>query len=307
MAPTLARVVIAHTSDSTSDDLARLVPGPAAPAALYDPEAWRGAVRRQLLGATLSRGERLPVWIGSRRVYLDVVDTAPVAELPDGHADTPETGAVGAETRIEFSSRRAASGAPAVPVPAGYDAETLALAGEVQGYFDSRDLYQQLRVQAPQTVLVHGVSGVGKSTVIACGLERLACPVVRGDLAEIVASASGADIADEYVAMALADIAARAGAATPSVIVLDALDVLCDDEEQADGIASLGRHFVEFTERLPPGVALVLESCTDGAGLPPSVRRCEALQHKLPVPVPRLTQREAIVRSTLRELLAGTP
>ncbi|KAJ1733126.1 hypothetical protein LPJ61_001709 [Coemansia biformis] len=308
MAAELASVALGRAPGGATDDLAGIVTGACAgqggssvPAALYVRECWQAAVRRQLLGAVVSRGQLVSVCIGSRRIGLEIVDAAPASGPSNGHACAAAGGVVCPETRFEYS--RHCAGGKQPPAPAGYEDVTRALAREVQDYFDSGDLFQHLRVQPLQTVCVNGVSGVGKSTVIARALGLLSYPIVKGDLGEIVACASGADIADDYVAMALADLVARARVAAPSVVVLDNVDILCDGE-QTDGIADLPRHVVEFTERIPPGVFLVLESSADGTGLPPSVRRCEALQHGLLVPVPRLPQREAIVRSTIRELLA---
>ncbi|KAJ2780367.1 hypothetical protein H4R18_003499 [Coemansia javaensis] len=288
---------------SGADELADVVSGACrgqgSAAGLYAPGAWRAAIRRQLAGAAVSKGQAVSVRIGSRRIGLVVAD---LEAAPVGASGDIDAGVVCADTAIELQQRQTGDGP--LPAAAGYEAEASALACEIQGYFANRGLYQQLKMQPPQAVCLHGVSGVGKSTIVRRALAGLPYTVVRGDLGEIVASASGTDIADEYVAMALADLAARARAAAPSVIVLDGLDVL-GDEEQAGEIAAAPRLFAEFAGSIPRGVFLVLEAQSDGAGLPSSVRGCAALHHKLPVPIPRLWQREAIVRSAVRELLSA--
>ncbi|KAJ2820344.1 hypothetical protein IWW50_005091 [Coemansia erecta] len=156
-----------------------------------------------------------------------------------------------------------------------------------------------------QTIYLHGVPGAGKTLVLNNALARLPFPVIRGDLGEIVVSASGTEVADEYVTMALKDMADRACAASPSVLVVDNVDILADSE-QSESITDLASLFVRFTEEIPEGVVLVLESSVGDAVLPLSIRRCNALQHRVSIPVPKLWQRREIVSSVLGELLGAS-
>ncbi|KAJ2539342.1 hypothetical protein GGF49_005290 [Coemansia sp. RSA 1853] len=124
-----------------------------------------------------------------------------------------------------------------------------------------------LRTEPPQTIYLCGVPGVGKTTVLHNALGRLPFPVVRGDLSEIVVSASGTEIADDYVSMALKDLVDRARSATPSVLFVDNFEVLADSE-QSESITDLASHIVRFIEGIPDGVVLVLESSVGDAELP---------------------------------------
>ncbi|KAJ1776578.1 AAA+-type ATPase, partial [Coemansia sp. RSA 1824] len=184
-------------------------------------------------------------------------------------------------------------------------AETAGLAREISGYFSSKHLYQHLRTEPPQTIYLCGVPGVGKSTVLQNALGRLPFPAVRGDLSEIVVSASGTEIADDYVSMALKDLVYQARSATPSVLFVDNFDVLADSE-QSESITDLASHIVKFIEGIPDGVVLVIESSVGDAELPVSIRRCNALQHRVTISVPRLWQRREIVRSVIDDMLKGS-
>ncbi|KAJ2444340.1 hypothetical protein IWW46_002070, partial [Coemansia sp. RSA 2440] len=179
------------------------------------------------------------------------------------------------------------------------------LAREISGYFSSKHLYQHLRTEPPQTIYLCGVPGVGKSTVLQNALGRLPFPAVRGDLSEIVVSASGTEIADDYVSMALKDLVYQARSATPSVLFVDNFDVLADSE-QSESITDLASHIVKFIEGIPDGVVLVIESSVGDAELPVSIRRCNALQHRVTISVPRLWQRREIVRSVIDDMLKGS-
>ncbi|KAJ2729881.1 hypothetical protein H4S00_000263 [Coemansia sp. D1744] len=190
-------------------------------------------------------------------------------------------------------------------VETGYEAETAGLAREISGYFSSKHLYQHLRTEPPQTIYLCGVPGVGKSTVLQNALGRLPFPAVRGDLSEIVVSASGTEIADDYVSMALKDLVYQARSATPSVLFVDNFDVLADSE-QSESITDLASHIVKFIEGIPDGVVLVIESSVGDAELPVSIRRCNALQHRVTISVPRLWQRREIVRSVIDDMLKGS-
>ncbi|KAJ2479639.1 hypothetical protein IWW56_002952 [Coemansia sp. RSA 2131] len=107
---------------------------------------------------------------------------------------------------------------------------------------------------------------------------------------------------DDYVSMALKDLVDRARSATPSVLFVDNFEVLADSE-QSESITDLASHIVRFIEGIPDGVVLVLESSVGDAELPVSIRRCNALQHRVTISVPRLWQRLEIVRSAIGDLL----
>ncbi|KAJ2804572.1 hypothetical protein H4R20_002450 [Coemansia guatemalensis] len=184
----------------------------------------------------------------------------------------------------------------------GYESAVLTLVNEIRGYFINKDSYQHLQIPPPQAIYVSGVPGVGKSTVMNCALAQLAYPVIRGDMGEIVGNAVGTDIADMYISMAFDDLADRARATAPSVILLDGLDVLGDSELTED-ITDLPGSFVRFAEQIPQDVVLVMEVGVDDAAIPTSIKRCQALQHKLLIPLPRQQQREAIVKHALGKFI----
>ncbi|KAJ2534251.1 hypothetical protein IWW43_002463 [Coemansia sp. RSA 1935] len=115
----------------------------------------------------------------------------------------------------------------------------------------------------------------------------------------------GTEIADDYVSMSLKDLVDQARSATPSVLFVDNFDVLADSE-QSESITDLASHIVKFIEGIPDGVVLVIESSVGDAELPVSIRRCNALQHRVTISVPRLWQRREIVRSVIDDMLKGS-
>ncbi|KAJ2321396.1 hypothetical protein IWW52_000773 [Coemansia sp. RSA 2704] len=257
---------------------------------LYGSKRWQGAVRRQLRGQAVEVGRGVAIYFGSRRVELAILD----AESAVGQV---ASGIICDDTAITFTDNCNRCVAPN-KVP-GYEAETVGLAHEISGYFESKELYRHLRVRPPQTVYLVGVPGAGKTTVLQGALERLPYPVIHGNLSELVTNASGSEIADEYVAMALGELIDRSRASAPSVLVLGNIDILADTE-LADDITDLPSHFVRFTEQVPEGVMLILESSVADAELPASIRRCPALQHRLSISLPRLWQRKEIVTRIVR-------
>ncbi|KAJ1832735.1 hypothetical protein LPJ63_003305 [Coemansia sp. RSA 2711] len=259
---------------------------------LYGSKRWQGAVRRQLRGQAVEVGRGVAIYFGSRRVELAILD----AESAVGQV---ASGIICDDTAITFTDNCNRCVAPN-KVP-GYEAETVGLAHEISGYFESKELYRHLRVRPPQTVYLVGVPGAGKTTVLQGALERLPYPVIHGNLSELVTNASGSEIADEYVAMALGELIDRSRASAPSVLVLGNIDILADTE-LADDITDLPSHFVRFTEQVPEGVMLILESSVADAELPASIRRCPALQHRLSISLPRLWQRKEIVTRVISRL-----
>ncbi|KAJ2292774.1 hypothetical protein IW139_004442, partial [Coemansia sp. RSA 353] len=304
--PTLARIEI--RCETANSEFAGIVQETCrsklyAGSRLYDSKRWQAAVKRQVLGKAVETGQRISVSIGSRTVEFTVLDIHVADEPTDIPSPPTRAGRILAETCIVYIKDTTAK--HELNVVPGYEAETAGLAREISGYFSSKHLYQHLRTEPPQTIYLCGVPGVGKSTVLQNALGRLPFPAVRGDLSEIVVSASGTEIADDYVSMSLKDLVDQARSATPSVLFVDNFDVLADSE-QSESITDLASHIVKFIEGIPDGVVLVIESSVGDAELPVSIRRCNALQHRVTISVPRLWQRREIVRSVIDDMLKGS-
>ncbi|KAJ2449154.1 hypothetical protein EV183_005039 [Coemansia sp. RSA 2336] len=266
-----------------------LVPQFSSTSRIYSTTRWQTIVKRQLLSANVSVGRKFTVVVGSRDIELEVL-----AILPE----SPSKGRISASTELVFVKGQSY---PAEPALAGYESIVSDLTQEIT--FSNRHFYQHLGIQPQRVVYVCGVPGVGKTTIIKSALKRVPFPVIRGSLQNIVLDASGTELADEFVAMSLSDLADRAKAAAPSVLVLYDIGVLADAEQMED----IGtRHFTQFVDSIPSDVMLILESAVADAMLPASIRRSKALEHKLEVPVPRLWQRReilyAIQQSTGEEL-----
>ncbi|KAJ2702791.1 hypothetical protein FB645_004155 [Coemansia sp. IMI 203386] len=204
----------------------------------------------------------------------------------------PSQGIVGDQTKFNIE--------PAIEFPQpeqllpGYEAEVAGLVAEISGYFKHKDRFQHLNIKPVQSIYVSGITGIGKTTVIQRSLSRLRYPVVYGNLRDIVVNASGTDFAEEYISMALNDLADRARAAAPSVIVLDRVDILNDKElmEETEGVYG---KFSSFVESIADGVFLVLESSVDAADMHVATRKTSALQHSQVIPIPNLQRRCEIV------------
>ncbi|KAJ2610263.1 hypothetical protein H4S08_003684 [Coemansia sp. RSA 1365] len=268
---------------------------------IYNADRLRKNILRQLQGRIISKGESISICVGSQVARFVIHDLVTLAPTLDTSSTQNSTGVICSETRIQYALMPASTTAVKTTAP-GYESCVLTLVDEIRGYFINKDSYRHLQVQPPQTVYVCGISGVGKSKIIECALAQVGYPVIRGDMGEIVAGAVGTDIADIYISMALGDLADRARATAPSVILLDGVDVL-GDSELTENITDLPGSFIRFAERIPQDVVLVIEVGVDDTAIPTSVKRCQALQHKLLIPPPRLQQREAIVKHALNKLV----
>ncbi|KAJ2887425.1 hypothetical protein FB639_001328, partial [Coemansia asiatica] len=260
---------------------------------LYGTERWQRAFCRQLFGTEIRRGQELSLYIGSQQICFTVIAVENKEQNLDEKATTSVQGVIGDQTRFSIEPSVSDNCDKQRKLP-GYEAEVSGLAIEIAGYFRHKDRFRQLNIKPVQSVFVSGITGVGKSTIIWRSLDRLCYPVVHGDLRDIIVNASGTDFAEEYISMALKDLADRARAAAPSVIILDRVDILNDKElmEETDG--AFGK-FSAFAENIADGVFLVLESSVDSADMHAATRKTSALQHSQSIPVPNLQRRCEIV------------
>ncbi|KAJ2414178.1 hypothetical protein GGI10_002557 [Coemansia sp. RSA 2530] len=272
---------------------------------LYAPDRWTRTIRRQLRGLRLAQGQKASVIVGSRQVHLSVdllfEESTCISDKPK------QAGAVDDETVFEIQ-RRSQTARQQQCLP-GYNSDSEGLSSEIAGYFARRACFRHLNVKPVQTVYVCGAPGVGKSTVINHALGRAGYPAVYGDVRAMVASASGTEMASEYFAMTLDDLVARARALTPSVILVDRVDVLGDaallsEHEDSTKLATV---FAKFIDSIPQGVFLVLESSLELGELPMAVKRCESLQHCQAIGIPTAPRREQMVKAVLGELVAEIP
>ncbi|KAJ1894704.1 hypothetical protein LPJ66_005026 [Kickxella alabastrina] len=270
---------------------------------LYCPERWQCTIRRQLLGSKLEQGQTVILLIGSQNVSFVVVSTTrETRETSESQQECAANGVVGRET--QFTIIKGGSDQNMWDKVPGYEPEAANLVSEVRSYFNNKDKFQHLCINPLQSVCVTGISGSGKTTIINAALERLEYPVIYGNLSDIIVNATSTDFADEYISMALADLANRASASAPSVIVLDRIDTL-NDKELTEELTGLNDQFCKFGENIPADVFLVLESNVEAADMPAGAKRCDALQHCQLVPVPTLPRREEIVHSIMRRLMAA--
>ncbi|KAJ2101154.1 hypothetical protein GGI09_001910 [Coemansia sp. S100] len=268
---------------------------------LYASDRWTKTIRRQLRGGQLVQGQTALAIVGSRQVRLSVDK---LFEESTSIVDKQiQTGVVDSETVFEVQRRSQASTQRCLP---GYNNESEGLSSEISGYFAGKACFKHLNIKPVQSIYVCGVTGVGKSTVIRHALDQAGYATVYGDLRAMVASSSGAEMADEYIAMTLGDIVARARALTPSVILIDRVDALGDAALLSgnEELTKLASSFVKFIDSVPHDVFLVLESSVELGELPVAAKRCEALQHCQVIGVPTAPQREQIVKAVLGELLA---
>ncbi|KAJ2227483.1 hypothetical protein H4R99_006543 [Coemansia sp. RSA 1722] len=269
---------------------------------LYGTERWQRSLRRQLLGTEIRCGQKVLLYIGSRQICFTVVGAEKGAHSME-ESSGPSQGIVGDQTRFNIEP------ASQFPQPKqllpGYEAEVAGLVAEISGYFKHKDRFQHLNIKPVQSIYVSGITGIGKTTVIRRSLGRLQYPVVYGNLRDIVVNASGTDFAEEYISMALNDLADRAQAAAPSVIVLDRVDILNDKElmEETEGVYG---KFSSFVESIADGVFLVLESSVDAADMHVATRKTSALQHSQVIPIPNLQRRCEIVLWAIEKYMGAT-
>ncbi|KAJ1962160.1 hypothetical protein GGI12_002812 [Dipsacomyces acuminosporus] len=269
---------------------------------LYDSEWWQRRICRQLLRKTIELDDAVDIIVGSRSVCFVVRALLIAGDAKAGSVSAAVSGGtVERSTAFDIVKRqhKGPAGAP------GYEAEVAGLAREIQGYFDSKDRFRHLGITPLQAVFVNGVSGVGKTTAIKGALKGLRYPCVHGDLGDVAVNAAGTESADEYVAMALSDLADRAQAAAPCVVVLDRVHVL-GDKELTQELDKLCSHFVRFVQELHHDVFLVAESGLELGRMPASIQRSEVLQHGLLIPVPTRPRREQMIKSVLAEFHAAT-
>ncbi|KAJ1953197.1 hypothetical protein EC988_003130 [Linderina pennispora] len=255
-------------------------------ASIYNRKLWQRVIRRQLCGRKLEKGQTVSLIIGSQAVTFSILT------LFAGEAASDEVVEGSALSTTEFKIAKEAVSDDLVP---GYNDIVAELSAEIRSYFASHQHYRQLNTQPMQVIFVHGTAGVGKSAVIKSALQSLPYPVINSSLGDIVVTANGTESADEYVKQAFADLHARAGAASASVIVLDRVDVLAD-QDLTQEIGKLGMQFLQFTQSLPPSVFMILESTRSATSMPASIKRSIAVQHALEIPVPTRPRREKIVQ-----------
>ncbi|KAJ2494848.1 hypothetical protein IWW47_004382 [Coemansia sp. RSA 2052] len=269
---------------------------------LHASDRWARAVRRQLRGQQLTQGQTTVVIFGSRKVRLHI-DRLVATSTAVAAADMSiRVGVVDEETVFEVE--RCSQGAPQRLLP-GYNDEAIGLRSEIGGYFASGECFRHLNIKPVQSIYVYGAPGVGKSTVIRHSLDGAGHPTVCSDLCAMVTSASGTEMADEYIKMALDELVARARALAPSVILIERVDVLSDTAllSEHDELSKLVSGFVNFVDSVPHNVFLILESSIELADLPAAAKRCGALQHSLAIAIPTAMRREQMIKEVLSQLL----
>ncbi|CAO3619713.1 unnamed protein product [Mucor fragilis] len=180
------------------------------------------------------------------------------------------------------------------------DIYVTSLTDMMRSSFENSEAYRKLGIPVAKSILIHGVSGVGKARLVQCASDLLASTVYQISIHDLLAFNDEEYDVPEFINYnPLSLLLEKAKSNAPSTLVIRHLDALLvgDKTKKILDIISKGIDSIEdATPVCIVGLALNLRA------LPDSLRKTDIFRQHMTLPIPTLPQRKALLHTFLKDL-----
>ncbi|KAK9763974.1 hypothetical protein K7432_008926 [Basidiobolus ranarum] len=179
----------------------------------------------------------------------------------------------------------------------GYKEQCQELQELIDNLFQNIHLHRSLNISPIRSVLVSGVSGVGKASLVRSVLQKFQINKCELSLAKLLSKCQGTSDVKHFVTQHINLVFEEAILCMPSVILIKDVDLLStnnnvDNEFKTDLLNSLADHIRNLNDEIK---VFVIGVTRDKRKLPEILRKNDVFQHELIVPVPTRLQRISIL------------
>ncbi|MFB6146959.1 MAG: AAA family ATPase [Halobacteriaceae archaeon] len=241
-------------------------------------------LRRELSGRPVSNGERLRIDALGEAGAFTVVDTAPGGTVLVDEETTVELADPAGEQRDRLGVTYEDIG--------GLDAEIRAVRELVERPLTDPGLFDQIGVDPPTGVLLHGPPGTGKTLIARA---------VATEADASFTAISGPEVVSKYKGESekrLRAVFEEARASAPAIVFVDEIDSLAPDREDGgDTETRLVAQLLSLMDGLEPRGQVVVIGATNRAdAVDPALRRPGRLDREVEIGVPDREARAEILR-----------
>ncbi|KAG2231717.1 hypothetical protein INT48_003572 [Thamnidium elegans] len=250
-------------------------------------ERFCDAIRRRLVGLTVSVGDQINWTICGRDIQCAVIAM-----------DQPLCKIHGRDTLIEFEASRSTI---SFSVQEQKDIYLTSLADMIQSSFVNSEAYRKLGIPVAKSILIHGVSGVGKTRLVKRVSESLASNLFQVSCHDLLSFEDEEyDFAEFLNYNPLHLLIDDAIKHAPSIVIVRDLDALGASGDKTRKILSILSKEIDRIGDTKP-------VCVVGLGrhlksIPESLRKTDIFRQHMTLTIPTLPQRKTLLMELLKPL-----
>ncbi|KAK4518431.1 uncharacterized protein ATC70_008648 [Mucor velutinosus] len=249
---------------------------------------YKQSIQRRLWGRLVSQGDRYQWNLHGRSVVIHINRLAGNSKCMKVARDT---------THFEFALMRSHWQRSQEDEK---DLYVTSLTDMMRSSFENSEAYRKLGIPVAKSILIHGVSGVGKSRLVQCASDLLASIVYEISIHDLLAFNDEEYNAPEFINYnPFSLLLEKAKSNAPSALVIRHLDALLvgDKTSKILDIISKGLDSIEDTTPV-----CIVGLARNLRALPESLRKTDIFRQHMTLPIPTLPQRKALLHTFLKDL-----
>ncbi|KAL7313123.1 hypothetical protein PS15m_006907 [Mucor circinelloides] len=180
------------------------------------------------------------------------------------------------------------------------DIYVVSLTDMMRSSFENSEAYRKLGIPVAKSILIHGVSGVGKTRLVQCASNLLSSTVYQISIHDLLAfNDEEYDLAEFAKYNSFSLLLEKAKSNAPCTLIVRDLDALLvgDKTKKILDIISKGIDSIQDTTPV-----CIVGLARNLRALPESLRKTDIFRQHMTLPIPSLPQRKTLLHSFLKDL-----
>ncbi|GAN08228.1 ATPase AAA [Mucor ambiguus] len=250
---------------------------------------YKQSIQRRLWGRLLTQGDRCQWSLHGRTITIHIHQLVGSTACMKVARDT---------THFEFAVMR--SSTCQLSRADENDIYMTSLTDMMRSSFDNSEAYRTLGIPVAKSILIHGVSGVGKTCLVQYASDKLASIVYQISIHDLLAFNDDEFNVPEFINYnPFTLLLEKAKSSAPSTVIIRHLDALLvgDKTNKILDVISKGLDSIEdATPVCIVGLARNLRA------LPEPLRKTDIFRQHMTLPIPSLPQRKALLHTFLKDV-----
>ncbi|KAL9541112.1 hypothetical protein MBANPS3_009303 [Mucor bainieri] len=254
---------------------------------------YKQSIQRRLWGRLLSQGDRYQWTLHGRSIAIRILQM--VGSTACMKVDR-------AITHFEFEIMRASTYQQPLASPEDdKDIYVTSLTDMMRSSFENAEAYRTLGIPVAKSILIHGVSGVGKTRLVQCASGALASTVYQISVHDLlVFNDEEYDVPEFSNYNPLTLLLNKAKRSAPATLIIRDLDALLGGGDKTSKILSIIAKGIDSIEDTTP--VCVIGLARHLRALPEALRKTDIFRQHMTLPIPTLPQRKALLHAFLKDV-----
>ncbi|CEP08629.1 hypothetical protein [Parasitella parasitica] len=251
---------------------------------------YKPSIQRRLLGCIVSQGERFEWSLHGRSIAIEINKVI-------GNSPSTQRMRVARDfTQFEFEIMHHCQ---TLSLQDEKDIYVTSLTDMIRSSFENTEAYRQLGIPVAKSILIHGVSGVGKTQLVKCVSGLLGSTVYQLSIHDLMT------FSDEEVSLPefsnynpFSLLLKKATQNAPSTLIIRDLDALLVGDKAKKILDIISQGIARIRDDAP---VCIVGLARNLRALPESLRKTDIFRQHMTLPIPTLPQRKALLHIFLKD------